>query len=142
MNSIELDPDAEQNGLALILSELLKNNIETDTSKANIFEQMLGSVAIVAEDAQVALTLVFQKGRLRIYDGIYSIPDIAVRASSEDITNLSLIESLPYFGLPDLRKPTAQGVLKRLFKGQIRLHGILNHFKLFTQFGDIMAVSH
>ena len=89
-------------------------------------------MAIVAEDAEVALTLRFSGGKLTIFDGIVGIPDVAVRASSDAIINMSNIP-LTSFGapFPGLRDKAGIAVMRDVFtsmrNGTFKVHGGAAH---------------
>src|SRR5580692_5486667 len=97
---IELAPGAEDNGLASMLADLVRQNLEAKPHKVADFEGCDGTVAIVAEDADVCLTLRFApRGTLTIHDGIVGIPDITIRATSDMIlalSNMPLSMGLPF----------------------------------------------
>src|SRR4029077_5554385 len=100
---IELAPGAENNGLAGMLCALILQNLNDKPKKRDDFAKLRGRIAIVAEDAAVSLTLVFEGNMLTIYDGIVGVPDVTVRADSDDIVQLSLVELTPFLGLPNPR---------------------------------------
>jgi hypothetical protein len=87
--AIQLAPGAEENGLATMLADLVRQNLEAKPHKRPDFEALVGTVAIVADDAEVALTMRFARGRMTVHDGIVGIPDLAVRGSSDAILALS-----------------------------------------------------
>ena len=97
---ILLAPGAEENGLAVMLSDLVRQNLEAKPHKRADFDALEGSIAIVAEDAEVALTLRFSGGTLTIFDGIVGIPDVALRASSDVIIALSNVPLSTSYALP------------------------------------------
>ena len=103
--AIKFAPGAEDNGLATMVAGLIEQNLADRPDKRADFERLAGRVAIVAEDAGVALTLEFARGTLTVHDGVAGVPDVSVRANSDDVINLSLVELLPRFGLPDPRGP-------------------------------------
>ena len=81
--SIALAPGAEENGLASMLAELVRQNLDAKPHKLKDFYALRGSYAIVADDADVALTLRFAFGHLTVHDGIVSVPDVTIRATSD-----------------------------------------------------------
>src|ERR1700759_1979640 len=104
---IALAPDAENNGLAVMLGDLVRQNLDAKPHKQADFAGLSGRVAIVADDAEVALTLEFDKGSGRpgsgalvIHDGIVGVPDVTIRGPSEAIIALSNIPLGAPLGLP------------------------------------------
>jgi hypothetical protein len=95
-----MNPGAEDNGLACMLSQLVQQNLESKPHKLKDFVKMKGSVAIVAEDADVSLTLHFDGKGLIVDDGIVGLPDVTVRGPAEIIMGLSNIPIRTFLGLP------------------------------------------
>lgn len=117
---IELEPEAEENGFALMLSQLLRQNLVDHPHKRRDFDRLRTRVAIIVEDAEVAVTLRFLGGHLVLHDGLFGIPDITIRAQSDDVMQMSLVELLPRVGLPDPRGENTRKVAARTREGQIR----------------------
>src|SRR5690349_9368619 len=99
-DAIVVAKGAEQNGLASMLASLLQQNLEAKPHKNRDFVALEGVVAIVADDADVALSLRFERGRLTIFDGIEGIPDATVRGNSETILALSNLPLTRRLSLP------------------------------------------
>lgn len=91
---IHMAPGAADNGLAAMMAQLLEQNIADDPAKKELLSQIKGRVALVAEDSEVAMTLVFDGAGLTVHSGIVGQPDLALRAASDDLIRLSLIETL------------------------------------------------
>lgn len=146
VESVLLAPGAEANGLAVMLADLVRQNLEAKPKKRADFDALVGAVAIVAEDAEVALTLRFSGGKLTIFDGIVGIPDVAVRASSDAIINMSNIP-LTSFGapVPGLRDKAGQAVMKGVFAsmrdGTFKVHGGAMHPGLMMRLTRVMSVN-
>ena len=109
--AVTLMPGAEGNGLACMLAELLKENLQKP-SKRRIMRFIKGRVGVVARDAEVSLTLDFSRGALRIYDGLQGVRDLTITTDSEKITGLSLLNVK--FGLPVYHDEAGRAVLKDL----------------------------
>ena len=137
---IEVAADAENNGLAAMLSSLILQNLNDKPSKRVDFAKLRGRVAIVAEDAGVSLTLVFEGNMLTLHDGIVGVPDITVRANSDDIVQMSLLELTPLFGLPNPRGQTARQIATKSKRGEIRVFGAWLHWPLLLRFTRLMSI--
>lgn len=138
---IELTAEAENNGLAAMVAGLIEQNLADRPDKRVDFARLEGRVAIVAEDAGVALTLEFSRGRLVVHDGIAGVPDVSVRAASDDVVRLSLVELLPRLGLPDPRGPHTRQVFRQSQSGHIRVYGALAHLPLMLRLTRVMSVN-
>ncbi len=139
--AIHLAPGASENGLALMLSGLVRQNLIDHPSKKKTFFRMSGRIAIHALDIGVSLTLVFDHGRLIVHDGIVGVPDVLVRAPSEEITYLSLVELEPRFGLPDPRGENTRHVIRASKEGLIEVRGILSNLLTMLRLTKVMSVN-
>jgi len=147
MVRIELAPGAEENGLASMLADLVRQNLEAKPHKVPDFEALDGTVAIVAEDADVCLTLHFERGLLTIHDGIVGIPDVAIRGTSDLIMAMSDIPLTKPLGLPlpDPRDKAqvaiSQSVMAAMRTGQLKMHGALLHPGIVMRLTRVMSVN-
>ncbi|TPW01167.1 MAG: hypothetical protein FD124_3777 [Alphaproteobacteria bacterium] len=140
MSQVTLAPGAEANGLALMIAGLIEQNLADAPKKRADFTRMRGRVAIVAEDAGVAVTLVFDGGRLEVHDGITGMPDVTVRADSDDVVALSQVELTRRFALPDPRGAHTSTVLTRSREGKIKVYNALAHPALVLRLTRLMSV--
>ncbi len=147
MVSIELAPGAEDNGLASMLAELLKQNLDEKPHKVADFNALEGTVAIVAEDADVCLTLHFHRGRLTIHDGIVGIPDVAIRATSDVIMSMSNMPLTKPLGLPipdprdKAQVAVSRSVMTAMGAGELKMYGALLHPLLVMRLTRVMSVN-
>jgi hypothetical protein len=148
---IALAPGAEENGLAVMLSELVRQNLQTNPHKMGDFDALSGVVAIIAEDAEVSLTLSFcsggrgDAGALRIYSGIVGRPHVTIRATSDTILALS---NMPLrYGLPIPRRGDVESqklvasVFRAMRNGSFKIHGMLRNLPLLTRLTRVMSVN-
>jgi hypothetical protein len=145
--SIELAPRAEDNGLASMLADLVRQNLEAKPHKQGDFRALAGSIAIVADDADVALTLRFDHGRLTIHDGIVGIPDVTIRGGSDTIMALSNMPLLTRLGLPlpDPRDKegvaVARSIVSAMLDGTFHIYGMLFHLPMMMRLTRVMSVN-
>jgi hypothetical protein len=139
--SIELAKGADQNGFAVMLSELLRQNLDDHPEKMRDFDRLLGRVAIVVEDARVSVTLHFESGRLTVHGGIVGIPDLTIRANADDVMQMSLVELVPRLGLPDLRKENARAMIRAQREGRVKMYGALANLPLVVRLTRVMSVN-
>jgi hypothetical protein len=146
-DSIRLAPGAEDNGLASMLADLVRQNLEAKPHKQGDFRALAGSFSIVADDADVALTLRFDHGKLLIHDGIVGIPDVTIRGGSDTIMALSNMPLLTRFGLP-IPNPrdkegvlVARGVMDAMRKGTFHVYGMLFHLPMMMRLTRVMSVN-
>ena len=147
MVRIELAPGAEDNGLASMLSELVRQNLEAKPHKVPDFEALDATVAIVAEDADVCLTLHFARGALTIHDGIVGIPDVAIRGTSDLIMAMSDMPLTKPLGLPlpdprdKAQLAVSQSVMAAMRSGDLKMHGALFHPRVVMHLTRVMSVN-
>lgn len=147
---VALAPGAEENGLAIMLGDLVRQNLEAKPKKLADFDALDGRVSIVADDADVALTLVFERreaGSLTIHDGIIGIPDVTIRGPSEAILALSNMPLATPFGLP-LPTPgdpeamrTVRDLMRSMREGKLHFYGMLLHLPLVMKLTRVMSVN-
>jgi hypothetical protein len=144
--TIELAPGAEENAFATMLAELVRQNIESKPHKRKDFDALDGTVALIADDADVALTLEFiPGGRLTVHDGIKGIPDVAVRGSADSIMALSNVPLTRPLGLP---VPTdraslevLRGMVRASVSGELRIYGMFGNLGLLSRLTRVMSVN-
>jgi hypothetical protein len=147
---VGLAPGAEENGLAIMLGDLVRQNLEAKPRKMADFDALEGRVSIVADDADVALTLVFERGasgRLTIHDGIVGIPDVTIRGPSEAILALSNMPLATRLGLP-LPTPgdpeamkTVRDLMREMRAGKLHFYGMFFHLPLVMKLTRVMSVN-
>jgi hypothetical protein len=149
MPVVVLAPSASDNGLAIMLADLLRQNLEAKPHKVADFSALDARVAIVADDADVALTLVFDRlmNRLVIHDGIVGIPDVTIRGPSDGIIALSNVPLMTRFGLP-LPSPrdrearrTMSDLLAMMRAGRLHAYGALLHVPMMMKLTRVMSVN-
>lgn len=136
--TVELDAGAEDNGLAGMLSTLMRQNLEDHPERRAAFEKMRGALAIFAEDAEVAVTIACDGSKARFLDGVVGIPDVTIRGGFEQIGDMSRMES--FGALPDPRGPVNRAMWKAYRSGSLRIHGLPRGLPLLVAFSDVMAV--
>lgn len=139
--TVELAKNSENNGLATIIHGLIQQNLIDKPEKLADFFKLQGRIAIVAADIEVSLTLEFNRGQLTIHDGIYGIPDLTVRADSEDVINLSLLEVEPRWGLPNPRCEAFRKMLQSTKQGHLKVYGMAAHMLLILRLTRVISVN-
>jgi hypothetical protein len=145
---VRLAPGAEENGLAVMLADLVRQNLEAKPHKNDDFVALGGSVSIVADDADVALTLCFERGgKLTIHDGIVGIPDVTIRGPSDTILALSNMPLATRLGLPIPRLGDREAaravrtVVGAMREGKLHVYGMAFHLALVMRLTRVMSVN-
>ncbi len=124
MDAITVDASAEENGLAAMLQGLLAENIAASDAKRRDFEAIRTNFAVVAPDAEVAITLAFAGGRCTIYDGQRPDAEVVITADSGKIPEMSLLQIR--YGLPWVLDEAGQSFVKALLRREIRISGLVD----------------
>jgi hypothetical protein len=144
---IELAPGAENNGFATMLADLVRQNLDAKPHKMKDFDAIHATIAIVAEDALVALTLAFDGGRLLIHDGIWKVPDVTVRGNSDIIMALSNVPLTRPFALPFAHRGDKEGaetmrtVMTAMRDGSFKVYGLAVHMGAMMHLTRVMSVN-
>ena len=136
---IVLDEGAKDVGLAEMLFNLLRQNLEQKPQKMSSFEALDSNVVMVARDIDITLTLAFKRGELKIYDGVVGDADLKIIADHDAILELSLINIC--MGLPNYFDKTGRNVLKKLLLGNLKIEGLLRHPLQLTHLTKIFSVN-
>ncbi len=136
---IILDDGAKDAGLAEMLFNLLRQNLEQKPQKISSFEALDSNVVMVARDIDITVTLSFKRGELKIYDGVVGNPDLEIIADHDAILELSLINIR--MGLPNYFDKTGRNVLKKLLLGDLKIKGLLRHPLQLTHLTKIFSVN-
>jgi hypothetical protein len=137
--AVELAPGADDNGLAVMMATMMSQNLLDHPERRADFERLVGRIAIVAEDAGVALTMELRGDRAIVHDGIVGIPDLTIRGSAELIADMSRMET-GRFGLPDPKGPVNRAMLGALREGRLKFFGLPAGLPLLLRLGKVLAV--
>lgn len=143
---VALAEGADQNGFAVMMGDLVRQNLEQNPHKKKDFDVLAGNVAIVVEDAGVALTLCFDRGRLLIRDGVSGVPDVTIRGDADSVIAMSNVPLSRRLGVPwaDPRDKTAIESLKTFVMasvtGRVHLHARLRAIPMIGRLTRIMSV--
>jgi hypothetical protein len=138
MAGIELAPGADENGLATMLATLMAQNLADHPPRERVLARLGGRIAIVAEDADVALTIELRRGRVVFHDGIVGIPDLTIRGGFEQISDMSRMESVGPF--PDPRGEVNRAMARALREKKLRVFGLPWSAHLLVGIGEVLAV--
>jgi hypothetical protein len=146
---ISLAPGAENNAFATMLADLVRQNLESKPHKKKDFDALARgrgvTIALVADDAEVALTLEFRSGGLVLHDGIRGVPDVAVRGSADVIMALSNVPLTRPLALPiPTDRPSLDvvlGMVRATRTGELKVLGMLGHFRDLSRLTRVMSVN-
>jgi hypothetical protein len=122
---IVLDGGARDVGLAEIMFNLIRQNLEQKPQRLLSFKALNSNVVIVARDIDITITLAFKIGELTIYNGIVGKPDLKIIADHDTILGLTLINIC--MGLPNYFDGTGRNILGKLIFGNLKIEGMLKY---------------
>ena len=138
MKETAIENRAPEVPFAGILADLLAANLAQHPEKEALFCTMAGTVAVELSDIDAAVTLVFDRGHLRIEAGICGSPALVIGTTSgsvTDLNNLTIVAGLPWYF--DRRGLT---VLSHLLTGRLTIKGLFSHPVLLTRLTVILSV--
>ncbi len=136
---ILLDEGAKDVGLADMIFNLIRQNLEQKPYKRRGFQALKSNVVIVAKDIEITITLAFQSGKLTIYNGIVGEADLKIVTDHDVILQLSLINIC--LGLPNYFDETGRDILKKLLFGNLKIEGMFKHPLQLTHLTKIFSVN-
>jgi len=120
-----LDEGARDVGLAEMIFNLIRQNLEQKPQRLPSFRVLNSNVVIVARDINITVTLAFKEGELTIYNGIVGKAHLKIIADHDAILDLSLINI--FKGFPNYFNRAGRTILKKLLLGDLKIEGMLNH---------------
>ena len=144
---VRLAPGAEENGLAQMLADLMRQNLEARPVARARFEVMRGRIVLHARDAEVTMTLDFRQGYVVVHDGALPAPDATIEADADAIVTMSRLPlrtrwELPIFDPRDARDREAFEAWRVVFR-QNQVHTVAHHpraLPLLVRFTSILSV--
>jgi hypothetical protein len=135
---IQLAEGVEEMGLAVMLQDLIIQNIEQNPHKSTDFKKLDILIGLEVYDAEIILTLEFSNRRLIIHPGISGQPKISIYADSETIMNLS--NQKIRWGLPYYFDETGREIIAAMKSGRLKVKGMVTHFPSLIRFSRVMSV--
>ena len=135
---IVLDQGARDVGLAEMMFNLIRQNLEQNPRKIKGFNSLDAKVMIEARDIQIIIGLEFKQGKLTISKDSSFKPDLHIITDSATILALCLLKIK--FGLPYFFDANGFKVLKKLLARQLIIRGLLNHFFVLVKLTKVFSV--
>lgn len=138
MAKITILKEASEIGLATMLSDLIRQNLDQNPSKIKIFNSLKARILIEARDIQTAVGLEFKQGELTISGNTMVQPDLHIIADSATVLDLCLLKIK--FGLPYFFDANGFNVLKKLITRQLIIKGMFCHFPTLVKLTKLFSV--
>jgi hypothetical protein len=115
--------DAEPNGLAEVVGELIRQNLERDPARRRLLRETVATIAV--PDADVGMTIRMRIDRVEVENAVALDAQVRVRAGSQAL--LRLTGAPLRFGLPDPLRREGRVVIGDLLRGRVRVGGLGRH---------------
>jgi hypothetical protein len=136
---IQLAPGAEQVGLAVMLKDLIGQNLEQHPRKLADFKKLDIRIGLAVSDADIDLTLDFKAGDvMTIHAGIKGRPALSIDAEAEVI--LALSNQRIKWGLPYYFDETGREIMSAIRSGRLKIRGMIAHFPSLIRLSRVMSV--
>jgi len=135
---ISLTEGAEGIGLAIMLQDLIEQNIEQNPHKLTDFQKLDIAIALDVSDAEIMLTLEFSSGALTIVPGIKGKSGLTIAADAATVMNLS--NQKIKWGLPYYFDGTGREIMAAMKSRQLKVSGMFRHFASLIRFSRVMSV--
>jgi hypothetical protein len=138
MPEIIILPEAHEAGLAVMLADLIRQNLERKPGKIKPFYSLRAKVLIEATDIRISVGLKFNSGRLTVTPGFSGKPDLHIITDSASILELSLIKIR--FGLPYFFDKNGFRIFKKLLTREIVIKGLLKNLTALLNLTKVVSV--
>jgi hypothetical protein len=129
--------DEQPSGLALMLGGLIQQNLERDPGRARHLDGSV--VAIVAPDADVAVSIAMGPDDVVVSDGVRPDAHLVVTASSKRL--LHVTSSPLRFGLPDAMSRHGRQVIGHVLSGRVRIEGLVRSPHRLARLTRLLSVN-
>ena len=137
MSFVVTDPGLD--GLGAMLADLVRANIEADPSRARLLHGVSGKVNVRARDAEVEVGMEFRGGQLHVRSAPFTDAKLAIDCDADTLMGMS---SVPLrFGMPDVAQAEGRIVVKKMFRGDLKVRGILRGMPLMIRLQKLLSVA-
>lgn len=129
----------EPSAFAGMLGGLIEANVMANPEKRKDFDALDARVGIWVTDIEEGVTLVFDAGRLTVYNGLEPRRTMTIRADAETVMSLSNLK-IGLFGLPVYYDEVGRGVALKLVRGKLRIDGMLTNVGTLNRVTRVFSV--
>lgn len=129
----------EPSAFAEMLGGLIAANVLANPQKQKDFDTLVARVGIWVTDIGEGVTLVFDAGRLTVYNGLEPRRTITIRAEAETVMSLSNLKIGP-LGLPVYYDGVGRGVALKLLRGKLQIDGLIPNIATLNRVTRIFSV--
>jgi hypothetical protein len=122
-----------------MLGGLIEANVRAKISKRKDFDVLVARVGIWVTDIDEGVTLVFDAGRLTVYNGLEARRTITIRAEADTVMSLSNLKIGP-LGMPVYYNEVGRGVALKLLRRKLQIDGLLANIATLNRVTRIFSV--
>ena len=129
----------EPSAFAEMLGGLIEANVQAHPNKQQDFDTLTARVGIWVTDIDEGVTLVFESGRLTVYNGLEPRRTITIRAEAETVMSLSNLK-IGVMGMPVYYDGVGRGVALKLLQGKLKIDGMMTNVATLNRVTRIFSV--
>jgi len=129
----------EPSAFAEMLGGLIEANVRANPNKRKDFDALVARVGIWVTDIDEGVTLVFDAGRLTVYNGLEPRRTITIRAEAETVMSLSNLKIGP-LGLPVYYDEVGRSVALKLLRRKLQIDGLVPNIATLNRVTRIFSV--
>jgi hypothetical protein len=130
---------SEPSAFAGMLGGLIEANVLADPDKRKDFDALAARVGIWVTDIDEGVTLVFDAGRLTVYNGLEPNRTLTIRGEADTVMSLSNLK-IGLFGMPVYFDEVGRGVALKLMRGKLRIDGLLMNIATLNRVTRVFSV--
>ncbi len=136
---IRLAAGADGVGLAVMLADLIRQNLEQNPGREPDFRKLEAVIGIEVPDAEVAVTLEFSRGSLVVHGGLLDSALILIRTGARNLLALPLVRI--WAGMPNILSSDSRILRNGLLSGEVKIRGMLRHPLRLLRFTRLISVN-
>lgn len=136
--NIHLAPGAKEIGLAVMLKDLITQNLEQNPHKINDFVKLNIAVGLVVTDVHIEMTMAFSNRTLTVHSGISDNSGIVIRTEADIVMAMSNVKIK--FGLPYYFDETGSEILQAMQQRRLKIKGMLSHLPSLIRLSRVMSI--
>jgi hypothetical protein len=129
----------EPSAFGEMLGGLIEANVRANPTKRKDFDALVARVGIWVTDIDEGVTLVFETGKLTVYNGLEARRTITIRAEADTVMSLSNLKIGP-LGLPVYYDEVGRGVALKLLRRKLQIDGLLPNIATLNRVTRIFSV--
>ena len=129
----------EPSAFAEMLGGLIEANVLAHANKHKDFDALTARVGLWVTDIDEGVTLVFDSGRLTVYNGLEPRRTITIRAEAETVMSLSNLK-IGILGLPVYYDGVGRGVALKLLQGKLKIDGMMTNVATLNRVTRVFSV--